>query len=71
MLFVHLIILLLVGSILYWMAGKLAVLAPAPVQAKVLAALYVLLGCLAIMFLLGEVGLWGTWGWGYHGGHVR
>jgi hypothetical protein len=65
-LFVHVIVLACVFLLMVWVARKASQLAEPPMQAKVFAGLCVLIGLLALMFLLGEIGLWGTWGFGYH-----
>lgn len=70
-LFVHLIIFVLIFSIAYWMINLIVSAVPAvpPFAGSVnliRALLFCLLGILAISFLCGEAGWWGTWGWGYH-----
>jgi hypothetical protein len=37
-----------------------------PVKSLVRVLLLGLLVLFAISFLLGDLGMWGTWGWGYH-----
>ena len=63
LLFVHIVILVLVFSLLYWIVTLLPI--PAPMGPIVRNILLILLALGAILFLLGEIGLWGNWG--YHG----
>lgn len=59
----HLIGVLLIASILYWLAGLCAALAPAPLQSRVRAVLLILLGLLLIAWIAGEFGVYdNTWG---------
>jgi hypothetical protein len=66
---IHVIIALLIATVLYWMTGLAAKLAPAPMQERTRAVLLLLLGCLFLLFLSGELGAWGTWGIWSGGGH--
>jgi len=65
-LFISILVALLIFAILFWLARLTAALFPPPMQAKVQTFLYILLGLFAILFLLGDIGVWGTWGWGGH-----
>lgn len=65
MLFVHLLVLVLVFGLLYWIATLVIALLPPPIAGIARVILMVLLALIAISFLLGEVGLWGDWGYGY------
>jgi hypothetical protein len=65
-LFVHILILCLVFGLLYWLVGLVASVLPPPIAGPVRVILLVLLVLIAISFLLGEVGLWGDWGYGHH-----
>ena len=59
---IHLIVALLIATVLYWMAGLAAKLAPTPMQERARAVLLLLLGCVLLLFLAGELGAWGDWG---------
>jgi hypothetical protein len=63
--FVHILCLVLVGALFYWLVTLLVGLLPAPIANPVRVILLILLILIAICFILGEVGLWGTWGYGY------
>ncbi len=62
MLFVHLLVLVLVFILLYWVVKLLASIAPTPIAKQVEVVLTILLALMAIAFLLGDFGYWGTWG---------
>lgn len=65
-LFVHLLVLILVFGLLYWVVSLIISMLPPPIAGIARVILLVLMALIAISFLLGEVGLWGDWGWGYH-----
>lgn len=69
MLFVHLIVLCLVFALLYWVVTLICGVLPPPIQAPLRVALLILLALIALSFLLGEAGVWGTWGYGYSSHH--
>jgi hypothetical protein len=67
-LFLHIIIAAIVFSLLLWFVNlvtSLPILVE-PVKSLVRVLLIGLLVLFAISFLLGDLGMWGTWGWGYH-----
>lgn len=69
MLLVHLLVMALVFGLLYWVITLVVAVIPPLFQNDVRAILFVILAIIAIGFLLGEFGLYGTWGFG--SGHHR
>jgi hypothetical protein len=69
-LLIHLVVLVLVFCLLYWLITLVVTIVPPPMQNPVRVVLLVSLVLIAISYLLGEAGLWGDWGAGYHGPHV-
>jgi hypothetical protein len=67
-LFVHLLILCLVGGLLYWLVTLIVGVLPPPIATVARTILLVLLLLIAIGFLLGEVGVYDT-SWGWYGHH--
>jgi hypothetical protein len=67
-LFVHIIIAVLVFSLFYWMVQLITSVPgiPEPMRATLRVVFLILLCLMAILFLLGDLGMIGTWGWGYH-----
>ena len=65
-LLIHLVVLVLVFALLYWLIVLVCGVLPNPPANAVRVVLLVLLCLVAISYLTGEAGLWGTWGLGYH-----
>jgi hypothetical protein len=65
-LLIHLVVLVLVFALAYWLIVTVCSVLPPPMQNVVRVVLLVLLCLIAISYLLGEAGLWGDWGYGYH-----
>jgi len=67
-LFLHIIIAAIIFSLLVWFINIVTALPilVEPVKSLVRVLMLFLLVCFAISFLLGDIGWWGTWGWGYH-----
>jgi hypothetical protein len=62
MLFVHVLVLVLVFALLYWIVTLVTGLLPPPIAGTVRVILLVLLALLAIAVLCGDLGVWGDWG---------
>ena len=64
-LLIHLIVLVIVFGLLYWLITLVCSVLPPPMQNVVRVVCLVLLAFIAISYLLGEAGVWGDWGYGY------
>jgi len=70
-LLVQVLVFAIVFAILFWIVGLIASLLPQPMQNIVRVLCLVILGLFALSFLLGELGLWGDWGWSHPRWHHR
>ena len=61
----HLVALVIIFGLLYWLITLVCSIIPAPVQAPIRVILLVILVLIAISVLTGELGVWGDWGMGY------
>jgi hypothetical protein len=70
-LLLQILVFAIVFAVLYWIVGLIASLLPAPIGNVVRVLCLVILGLLALSFLLGEFGIWGDWGWSHPRWHRR
>jgi hypothetical protein len=62
---IHLIVLALVLGLLWWLVNVVCGVLPPPIARVFRVGATVVFVLIAISWLLGDVGAWGTWGYGY------